>query len=75
MAQSLQEMHTSLCNNFRTRISAKEFLIDSYENQSLMHQVIKDARAMNVPSNDIRNVLQNRLKNRKQTNELINGFF
>ena len=53
----------------------KEFLIDSYENQSLMHQVIKDARAMNVPSNDIRNVLQNRLKNRKQTNELINGFF
>ena len=49
-------------------------MIDSYENQSLMHQVIKDARAMNVPSNDIRNVLQNRLKNRKQTNELINGF-
>jgi hypothetical protein len=53
----------------------KNFLIDSYENQSLMHQVIKDARAMKVPSNDIRNVLQTRLKNRKQTNELMNGFF
>ena len=53
----------------------KNFLIDSYENQSLMHQVIKDARTMNVPGNDIRNVLQTRLKNKKQTNELINGFF
>ena len=53
----------------------KEFLVDTYENQSLMHQVIKDARTMRVPSNDIKNVLQTRLKNKKQTTELINGFY
>ena len=74
-AKFARDAYSAVTTSEQKLASYKNFLIDSYENQSLMHQVIKDARTMNVPGNQIRNVLEKRLKNKKQTNELMNGFF
>jgi hypothetical protein len=52
-----------------------EYLTDNYDTQSRMYRVIQDMEIMGSDINEIEEVLDNRLKNKKRLNAIINGEF
>ena len=58
------------------RIKAfRDFFVESYDSQTKMYQTLKDAQKLGIDESELRNVLQQRLKNRTDVSSLINGTF
>jgi hypothetical protein len=52
-----------------------EYLTDNYDTQSRMYRVIQDMEIMGADIDQIEEVLNNRLKNKKRLNAIMNGEF
>lgn len=53
----------------------KNFILDSFNSQNRLYQTIKDAQKLGVDEIELNNILFQRLKNRKDVNNLLNGIF
>jgi hypothetical protein len=53
----------------------KNFILDSFNSQNKLYQTIKDAQQLGVDEGDLRTILFQRLKNRTDVNNLLNGVF
>lgn len=53
----------------------KNFILDSFNSQNRLYQTIKDAQQLGVDEGDLRTILFQRLKNRTDVNNLLNGVF
>ena len=53
----------------------KEYVVDTFNNQKLFHQVLKDMKTLNIPRRKIEDILQARLKNKSEVEALIEGEF
>jgi hypothetical protein len=53
----------------------KNYLIESFDSQNKMYQVIKDGTTIGIDETDIKDIVQSRLNNKKETELLFNGVF
>jgi len=53
----------------------KNFILDSFNSQNRLYQTIKDAQRLGVDEGELNSILFQRLKNRKDVNNLLNGIF
>ena len=53
----------------------KNFILDSFNSQNKLYQTIKDAQQLGVDEGDLRTILFQRLKNRTDVSNLLNGVF
>jgi len=53
----------------------KNYLIESYDSQNKMYQIIKDASTIGLDETEVKGIVQSRLNNKKETNSLFNGTF
>jgi len=53
----------------------KNYLIESFDSQNKMYQVIKDGTTIGIDETDIKDIVGSRLNNKKETDLLFNGVF
>lgn len=53
----------------------KNYLIESFDSQNKMYQVIKDGTTIGIDETDIKDIVGSRLNNKKETELLFNGVF
>jgi hypothetical protein len=53
----------------------KNYLLESFDSQNKMYQVIKDGTTIGIDETDIKDIVQSRLNNKKETELLFNGIF
>lgn len=53
----------------------KNYLLESFDSQNKMYQVIKDGTIIGIDETDIKDIVQTRLNNKKETESLFNGVF
>ena len=53
----------------------KNYLIESYDSQNKMYQTLKDATTIGIDEGDVKDIVQSRLNNKKETESLFNGVF
>jgi hypothetical protein len=53
----------------------KNFILDSFNSQNKLYQTIKDAQQLGVDEGDLKTILFQRLKNRTDVSNLLNGVF
>jgi len=53
----------------------KNYLLESFDSQNKMYQVIKDGTTIGIDETDIKDIVQSRLNNKKETELLFNGVF
>ena len=53
----------------------KNFILDSFNSQNKLRQTIQDAQKLGVDESELRDILYQRLKNRTDVNNLLNGTF
>jgi hypothetical protein len=53
----------------------RNYLIEAYDSQNRMYQVIQDGVKIGIDEMDLKEVVQNRLNNKKETESLFNGIF
>ncbi len=53
----------------------KNFILDSFNSQNKLRQTIRDAQKLGVDEGELRDILYQRLKNRTDVNNLLNGTF
>jgi len=53
----------------------KNYLIESYDSQNKMYQTIKDATTIGIDETDVKDIVQSRLNNKKETDSLFNGIY
>ena len=53
----------------------KNYLIEAYDSQNKMYQVIQDGIKVGLDERDLKEVVQNRLNNKRETESLFNGVF
>ena len=58
------------------RLSAyKNYLAEAYDSQNKMYQVLKDGATIGIDETDLKDIVQTRLNNKKETESLFNGVF
>jgi hypothetical protein len=53
----------------------KNYLLESFDSQNKMYQVIKDGTTIGIDETDIKDIVQSRLNNKKETELLFSGVF
>jgi hypothetical protein len=53
----------------------KNFILDSFNSQNKLYQTIKDAQKLGVDEGDLKTILFQRIKNKTDVNNLLNGVF
>jgi hypothetical protein len=53
----------------------RNYLVESYDSQNRMYQVIQDGAKIGLDERDLKEVVQNRLNNKKETESLFSGVF
>ena len=53
----------------------KEYVLDSFDAQKVFYQVLKDMETMGVSSRKLEEILENRLRNKSEVEQLIDGEF
>jgi hypothetical protein len=53
----------------------RKYLSESYDSQNKMYQVLKDGQSLGINEGDLRDIVQTRLNNKKETNFLFDGVF
>ena len=53
----------------------KEYVLDNFDAQKIMYQTLKDMETMGVSSDRIEDILQARLKNKREVEQLIDGVY
>jgi hypothetical protein len=53
----------------------RDYFIESYDNQNKMYQTLESAKKIGVDESELRNILDKRLKNKTDVNNLMNGIF
>ncbi len=53
----------------------KEYVVDTFNNQKIFHQVLKDMKTLNIPNRKIEDILQARLRNKSEVEALLEGEF
>ena len=53
----------------------KEYVLDNFDAQKIMYQTLKDMETMGVSSDRIEDILQARLKNKSEVEQLIDGVY
>jgi len=53
----------------------KEYILDSFESQKVFYQVLKDMKTMGVSSRKVEDILEKRLRNKSEVEQLIDGEF
>jgi hypothetical protein len=53
----------------------KNYLLESFDSQNKMYQVIKDGTTIGIDETDIKDIVGSRLNNKKETELLFNGVF
>jgi len=53
----------------------KNYLLESFDSQNKMYQVIKDGTTIGIDETDIKDIVGSRLNNKKETELLFNGIF
>ena len=55
--------------------SFRDFFVESFDSQNRMYQIIQDAKKLGVDELEIQNILQQRLRNKSEVNNLMNGIY
>ena len=53
----------------------RKYLSESYDSQNKMYQVLKDGQSLGINEGDLKDIVQTRLNNKKETNFLFDGVF
>jgi len=53
----------------------KEYILDSFESQKVFYQVLQDMKTMGVSSRKVEDILEKRLRNKSEVEQLIDGEF
>jgi len=53
----------------------KTYVMESYDSQTKMYNTVKDARKLGIDEYEIKSLVQDRLKNKGETNKLMEGYF
>lgn len=53
----------------------KTYVLESYDSQTKMYNTVRDARKLGIDEYEIKSLVQDRLKNKNETDRLINGYF
>jgi hypothetical protein len=53
----------------------RNYLVEAYDSQNRMYQVIQDGLKIGLDERDLKEVVQNRLNNKKETESLFNGTY
>ncbi len=53
----------------------KNYLIEAYDSQNKMYQVIQDGVKIGLDERDLKEIVQNRLNNKKETESLFDGIY
>ena len=53
----------------------RDYFIESYDNQNKMYQTLESAKKLGVDESELRNILDKRLKNKTDVNNLMNGIY
>ena len=53
----------------------KTYLTEAYDSQNKMYQVLKDGATIGINEGDLKDIVQTRLNNKKETESLFNGTF
>ena len=51
----------------------REYLTDSFDSQARLHQIVKDGQTMGIDETDIEDILQDRLKNKREVSAIMEG--
>ena len=58
------------------RIKAyRDYFVEAYDNQNRMYRTLQDAQKLGIDESELRNILQQRLKNKTDVSNLMNGVF
>ena len=52
-----------------------KYLTESYDSQNKMYQVLKDGQLLGIDESDLKDIVQTRLNNKRETDSLFNGAF
>jgi hypothetical protein len=55
--------------------SFRDYFVESYDNQNRMYQTLQSAKKLGIDESELRNILTQRLKNRTDVNNLMNGIY
>jgi hypothetical protein len=55
--------------------SFRDYFIESYDNQNKMYQTLQSAKKLGIDESELRNTLMQRLKNKTDVNNLMNGIY
>jgi hypothetical protein len=53
----------------------RKYLTESYDSQNKMYQVLKDGQLLGIDESDLKDIVQTRLNNKRETDSLFNGAF
>ncbi len=53
----------------------KNYLTEAYDSQNKMYQTLKDGQSLGIDEGDLKDIVQTRLNNKKETDSLFNGTF
>ena len=53
----------------------KEYILDSFDSQKVFYQVLQDMKTMGVSSSKVEDILEKRLRNKSEVEQLIDGEF
>lgn len=53
----------------------KTYVMESYDSQTKMYNTVRDAKKLGIDEYEVKSLVQDRLKNKNETNKLMNGQF